>query len=193
MNALARDIRKLLADRIQMASAADLFAIAASICANDEAPPTPGKPVEAATAAEPPRFTRYDLHGNVVTTGGVAVYDAQTNLTWTIAPLECGSLAWKDALKACAEYRLFGKDGWRAPTVKERVSIVDYSKVGPALYSEFDAGGSSWEWTSTVDAESPSDCAWLVDLHFGLVNRNGQPGRGHVRAVRAGQPLDLGL
>jgi hypothetical protein len=188
MNALARDIRKLLADRIQSASAADIFAIATSICANDEAP--------AATAAPPvvgQRFTRYDLHGVVVPSGGVAVYDAETNLTWTTAPLECGSVPWKDALQACANYRLFGKDDWRAPTVKERVSIVDYAKIGPALYSEFSAGGASYEWTSTPDAESPSDFAWFVNLRYGDVDRDYQTNHSYVRAVRAGQPLELGL
>jgi hypothetical protein len=188
MNALARDIRKLLADRIQSASAADIFAIATSICANDEAP--------AATAAPPAvsqRFTRYDLHGAVVPSGGIAVYDAETNLTWTTAPLECGSVPWKDALQACTNYRLFGKDDWRAPTVKERVSIVDYAKVGPALYSEFNAGGASYEWTSTPDAESPSGYAWFVGLRSGDVGRSNQALQGYVRAVRAGQPLTLGI
>jgi hypothetical protein len=196
MKALAHDIRKLLADRIQSATAADLFAIATSICANDEPvvirfTGLPSIPGSAAAAAQ--RFTRYDLRGAVVPSGGIAVYDAETNLTWTTAPLECGSVPWKDALKACSNYRLFGKDDWRAPTVKERVSIIDYAKVGPALYSEFEAGGASYEWTSTVDAESPSDYAWLVLLRNGFVGRYNQAFHGYVRAVRAGQPLSLGI
>jgi hypothetical protein len=194
MNALARDIRKLLADRIQSASAADLFAIATSICANDEVQLAPGEPMKPWTmVTDLPRFTRYDLHGNVVPSGGVAVYDAETNLTWTTAPLECGSVPWKDALKACANYRLFGKDDWRASTVKERISIVDYSKFGPALYSEFSAGGASYEWICTPDAESPSGCAWFVNLRYGSVGRDSQAAHGYVRAVRAGQPLELGI
>jgi hypothetical protein len=194
MNALARDIRKLLADRIQNAAAADLFAIATSICANDEAELTPGKPLRPlARVTDLPRFTQYDLHGAAVPSGGVAVYDAETNLTWTAAPLECGAVPWKDALKACSNHRLFGKEDWRAPTLKERISIVDYSKFGPALYTEFTAGGASYEWTSTPDAESPSDCAWFVLLHDGDVNRDNQTGHDGVRAVRAGQPLELGI
>jgi hypothetical protein len=187
MKALAHDIRKLLAERIQTATAADLFAIATSICANDEATPA------AVVAPTGQRFTQYDLRGAVVSSGGVAVYDAETNLTWTASPLECGSVPWKDALKACANFRLFGKDDWRAPTVKERVSIIDYSKAGPALYSEFQAGGASYEWTSTPDAESPSDYAWLVHLHNGTVARLYQAARLYVRAVRAGQPLSFGF
>jgi hypothetical protein len=189
MNALAHDIRKLIADRIQTAPAADLFSIAQSICANDEGAPRK-RPW---TLAEASRFTRYDLRGNVVLSGGAAIYDSETDLTWTIAPLECGAVSFNDALKACSNHRLFGKDDWRAPTVKERVSIVDYSKVGPALYSEFEPGGASWEWTSTVDAEDPSDYAWLVALRSGDVVRGLQTYHGLVRAVRAGQPLSLGL
>jgi hypothetical protein len=188
MNALARDIRKLLADRIQNAPAADLFAIATSICANDEP-----QPVAAAAPAANARFTQYDLHGAVVPSGGIAVYDAETNLTWTAAPLECGAVPWKDALKACSNHRLFGKEDWRAPTLKERISIVDYSKFGPALYTEFTAGGASYEWTSTPDAESPSFYAWFVYLLFGYVFRYYQTDRYSVRAVRAGQPLELGI
>lgn len=192
MNALAHDIRKLIADRIQNAPAADLFSIAQSICANDEL--TPGRPMRPlATVTDLPRFTRYDLHGAVVPSDGVAVYDAETNLTWTAAPLECGSVPWKDALKACSNHRLFGKDDWRAPTLKERISIVDYSKVGPALYAEFAAGDASWEWTSTPDAESPSGGAWVVDLRYGYVGRSIQTYHDGVRAVRAGQLLGLGL
>lgn len=192
MKALAHDIRKLIADRIQTAPAADLFSIAQSICANDEL--TPGKPMRPlAAVTDLPRFTRYDLRGNVVQSGGEAIYDSETDLTWSISPLECGAVSWKDALKACSNFRLFGKDGWRAPTVKDRVSIVDYSKVGPALYPEFTVGGASYEWTQTTDAESPSDYAWLVDLHYGNVARNSQTAHYDVRAVRAGQPLSLGL
>lgn len=193
MNALAHDIRKLIADRIQNAPAADLFSIAQSICANDEGALIQGTASRWTNLQPAQRFTRYDLRGNVVESGGVAVYDSETDLTWSSAPLECGSVPWKDALKAASNYRLFGQNDWRAPTVKERVSIVDYSKVGPALYPEFTVGDASYEWTSTPDAESPSDCAWVVDLRYGFVSRGGQTARYYVRAVRAGQPLSLGL
>jgi hypothetical protein len=150
-------------------------------------------PSKSCALAGAPRFTHYDLHGAVVPTGGIAVYDAETNLTWTRAPLECGAVSHKDAMKACAEFRLFGHTDWRAPPVKRRVSINDYAKFGPALYPQFDAGGASYEWTSDVDAESPSGSAWFVGLHDGFVSRYGQTGRYDVRAVRVGQPLSLGI
>lgn len=195
MNALAHDIRKLIADRIQNARAADLFSIAHSICANDEGALVQGSVARFTNLQPAQRFTRYDLHGDVVSgvVAAAAAYDSETDLTWSAAPLECGSVPWKDAIKACSNFRLFGKDDWRAPTLKERISIADYSKFGPALYSEFTAGGASYEWTSTPDAESPSDYAWLVYLHFGDVFRGLQASHCYVRAVRAGQPFGLGI
>jgi len=191
MNVLARDIRKLLADRIQSASAADLFAILTSICANDETQ----APAAAEVTAAKSRFTKLDLNGFAApnTPDWVAVYDAETNLTWTRTPLNCGAVSHKDAIKACVNYRLFGHDDWHAPTVKQRVSIADYTKFGPALYPEFDAGTASYEWTSEVDAEDPSGFAWGVNLLFGNVSRFLQSDHGYVRAVRVGQPLSLGL
>jgi hypothetical protein len=66
---LAADVRKVMLDRIQSASNADLFAIASSLFADDE------RPTVAAQLATP-RFTLYDLRGNIVLSGGVAVYDA---------------------------------------------------------------------------------------------------------------------
>lgn len=193
MNALAHDIRKLIADRIQNAPAADLFSIAQSICANDEGALIQGTTARWTSLQPAHRFTRYDLHGKVVQSGGIAVYDAEMNLTWTRAPLECGAVSHKDAMKACAEFRLFGHTDWRAPTIKQRVSINDYAKFGPALYQEFDAGGASYEWTCDVDAEDPSGCAWFVLLRYGTVDRSSQSYRYYVRALRAGQPLELGI
>ena len=147
-----------------------------------------------ALVTDVPRFSKVDLRGNLTDAADwAAVYDLETNLIWTRKPLECGAVNWKDAMKACANFRMFGKDDWRAPTVKERISIVDYTKFGPALYPEFDAGTASYEWTSDVDAEDPSGGAWIVDLRNGYVYRYFQAYHDGVRAVRAGQSLSLGL
>lgn len=190
IKALAADVRKTILDRIQGASNADLFAIAGSMFANDEL--RYGEPFAVVTHL--PRFTKLDLRGYPTTASDyVAVYDRETNLTFTRRPLECGAVNHKDAMTACANYRLFGREDWRAPTVKERVSINDYAKFGPAIYQEFDAGGATYEWTSEVDAESPSVYAWNVHLRNGLVSRRDQTAHFFVRAVRAGQPLELGL
>jgi hypothetical protein len=44
-----------------------------------------------------------------------------------------------------------------------------------------------WFWTSTPDAEDPSDDAWYVNFSFGFSGRDGQSSYGFVRAVRVGQ------
>lgn len=77
---------------------------------------------------------------------------------------------------------------WRLPTVEEAFFIPDRANY-PALPKEFfpDFEGYEWIWTSTVDAEDPSDCAWYVYLGDGYSYRYRQTSRYQVRAVRAGQ------
>lgn len=141
------------------------------------------------------RFTRLDAQRRPTTCKDwVAVYDAATELIWTRSVLPCGRLPWKEALAAASKVDLFGKSTWRAPTVGERSFINEYDRFNPALNTEyFDAGGADYEWTSTPDAEDPSDYAWIVDLHDGSVLRGGQSLHDYVRAVLAGQSLALGL
>lgn len=77
---------------------------------------------------------------------------------------------------------------WRLPTADEGFFIPDRLKY-PALDKTYfpDLEEYEWIWTSTPDAESPSDYAWIVGLHGGGVDRDGQSFHGFVRAVLAGQ------
>jgi len=74
---------------------------------------------------------------------------------------------------------------WRLPTVEEAFFLADRLKY-PALdvqyFPDFDY---EWIWTSTVDAEDPSDFAWFVGLGVGYSFRFLQSCHFHVRAVRA--------
>jgi len=74
---------------------------------------------------------------------------------------------------------------WRLPTVEEAFFLADRLKY-PALdvqyFPDFDY---EWIWTSTVDAEDPSDYAWFVSLNDGDSNRLLQSTHALVRAVRA--------
>lgn len=94
---------------------------------------------------------------------------------------------WK-AAKKWAESLDTNGWSWRLPAVEEAMFIADRSKY-PAIDKNFfpDFDGYEWIWTSTVDAEDPSDVAWLVDLHGGAVTRGYQTNHSYVRAVRAGQ------
>lgn len=96
-------------------------------------------------------------------------------------------MTWTDA-KKWAESLTINGWSWRLPTVEEAMFIPDRSEY-PAIEKSFfpDFEGYEWIWTSTIDAEDPSDCAWIVALHGGNVDRDGQTLHGNVRAVRAGQ------
>ncbi len=141
------------------------------------------------------RFTRLGADGRPtanVEDDWVAVYDSKTNLTWTRRVLDCGAKPWADALKAASQVRLFGKDDWRAPTIEEQLSIIDYTRCDPAVDTSFFGGEAGWCWTSTP-AASPAGYAWGVFLGDGDSGRVSQAGDDLVRAVRSGQQLGLSV
>jgi hypothetical protein len=94
---------------------------------------------------------------------------------------------WADA-KKWAESLTINGWSWRLRTVEEAMFIPDRSKY-PAVDKSFfpDFEEYEWIWTSTIDAQFPSDYAWIVGLHNGGVLRINQAAHGNVRAVRAGQ------
>ncbi|MDK9719076.1 MAG: DUF1566 domain-containing protein [Trichlorobacter sp.] len=100
-------------------------------------------------------------------------YDASYNAAITSV---CGSLA-------------LAGGGWRLPSKKELVGIVDYSipYPGPSIpQATFPNTVSSYYWSSTTYASSTSS-AWGVGFYDGNV---GSPNKGngyYVRCVRGGQ------
>jgi hypothetical protein len=64
---------------------------------------------------------------------------------------------------------------WRLPNIKEFTSLLDYSKVDPALSSGYPFQGNmfyggSWWWTSTTNASSDlTIAAWAVELFRGTL------------------------
>jgi hypothetical protein len=137
------------------------------------------------------RFHKVSADGKVLPASAKeweGVYDSTTSLIWG-RKLLSGEFTHADAVKAAAAITLCGKPA-RAPTIQERLSIVDYSRTEPAIdISVFDPSErNAWEWTSTK-AASPSVYAWIVDLGDGYSGRYYQSNRYYVRAVRAGQPF----
>jgi hypothetical protein len=96
-------------------------------------------------------------------------------------------LTYKQAMKWAESLDINGW-AWRAPTVEESFFLPDRLKY-PALDPNFfpDFAGYEWNWTSTLDAKSPSGCAWMVGLGAGFSDRFHQSDHDFVRAVRAGQ------
>jgi hypothetical protein len=179
MNTLSNEIRALVAARVATANEPEFLAIVGALCAND--------PVIAAAAPPASRFVNLDANAKPTTGDHVAVYDRTTRLVWSRGVLP-GEHTHAEAMKAAAAFTLFGKP-CRAPTVVERQSIIDYAKHSPALDTAHFKKESGYEWTSTLDASSPSGFAWGVDLGDGYCYRDVQGLRYHVRAVLAGQEL----
>jgi hypothetical protein len=153
--------------------------------------PSPPKEVPVLREASGPRFINVGADGKSTTGEHVAVYDQKTGLTWTAYPLQDGKdLNHADAMKACGEVDLFGHADWRAPTIEELLSIIDYSRNDPAVDPAHFKGPYGWTWTSTPYKGSSGD-AWDVGLRDGDSDWNSQDNHYHVRAVRAGQPLGL--
>lgn len=117
----------------------------------------------------------------------VAVHDRKTGLTWSAGPLLAGKdMNYADAMKACAALDLLGQKDWRAPTIEELLSIVDYTRCDPAVDTDYFEGPFGWAWSSTL-AKAPAGGAWGVSLSNGYSYRLNTDGTNRVRAVRAGQ------
>ncbi|MDE2103244.1 MAG: DUF1566 domain-containing protein [Patescibacteria group bacterium] len=139
------------------------------------------------------RFTNLGVDGKPTTGDHVAVHDSKTGLIWAAEPLQKGKkMNHADAMKACSSLKLMGQSDWRAPTIEELLSIVDYTRSDPAVNTDHFKGPHGWTWSSTV-AAAPAGYAWLVSLNGGFSGRGNQDFHSHVRAVRAGQSLSLGL
>jgi len=146
--------------------------------------------VKATVAAA--RYTNLDANGKPTAGDHVAVRDNKTGLEWAADPVNGGKdMNHADAMKACAAVQLLGKTDWRAPTITELLSIVDYELHDPAVPKAHFKGHYGWTWTSTPYKGNPSGAAWVVSLGSGSSDWNYHVLGLHARAVRAGQPLGL--
>lgn len=134
------------------------------------------------------RFIKVDDNGALLAADAAqwaAVLDTTTGLMWDTKarPVE----SFQAAQAVPGTLNVAGFSDWRTPTVEELFCLADRSRLNPAIDTDvFPDTPSEWFWTSTVEASSPSDCAWVVNFGNGGSDWDGQDYEGFVRAVRSG-------
>ena len=114
----------------------------------------------------------------------VAVLDTRSNLMWTVEVLPQQTFA--AAAESVAHLTTAGFADWRVPTVEELFCLADRTRRMPAIDTDyFPEAPSGWFWSSTLDASSPSACAWSVYFDDGYSIWVHQFSDGFVRAVRS--------
>ena len=120
---------------------------------------------------------------------GSEVTDNTTGLVWR----RCAEgMSWSegtcngDATLYTQEAALqLGINGWRLPNIKELASIVDLSKVNPAIDpSSFPNTPTSTDFWSSSPNVRDSRNAWFVGFDYGYVYYYGRFNSGYVRLVR---------
>jgi len=138
-------------------------------------------------AATPPRFVKLSAAGKELAASAktwAQVLDRKTDLIWTANTV--GPRAqFADAKKLAENCGVGDHTDWRLPTIEELLSLVDYTRCKPAIDTAFFRCESSWYWSSTPDAESPSVYAWYVYFNYGGSYVYLRSGTAFVRAVRS--------
>jgi hypothetical protein len=109
-------------------------------------------------------------HYVVSGTGNTAtIYDTKSKLTWTKAT-RLGT--WTEAKATCADIgATIGGTGWRLPTFKELLTLLDLSVPTVAAGRDrmdpvFGAIGMAGHWSATPDSNDPTR-AWNVNFFYG--------------------------
>jgi len=120
------------------------------------------------------------------TASSQTVLDTKTKLTWQrTAPGTTMALA--DAQTYCAGLGpTLGGGTWRVPTLKELVTIVDYSQTTAPMIDRnaFPSTAAAVFWSSSAVAGVAFPEAWMVSFSDGTSGDYGTSFLGNVRCVR---------
>ena len=117
------------------------------------------------------------------TTDTETVRDTKTGLVWQRGWVD--SMAWDAGTAACGSLTLGGlTTGWRAPTVKELLTLVDDQAVNPAVdLQAFPNTPALHFWTTTADAAGGS-AHWAVEFRWGATSVRTDGESAYTRCVR---------
>lgn len=94
---------------------------------------------------------------------GAVIEDARTKLMWR-RTLATNDADWKGALAVCRSDPYAGYTDWRLPSIKELQTIVDDTKIKPALAWEGTGDVSVWSSTPSPDFTTG---AWVLFIQVG--------------------------
>ncbi len=114
------------------------------------------------------------------------VIDSETHLQWQDDTVST-TTTWQGAIDKCEALVLGSRDDWRLPNLNELTSLVDGSRVSPAISTVFVYTVSDNYWSSTTYAGDTGN-AFNVYFKSGAQGYRGKgDGNGYVRCVRAGK------
>ena len=108
------------------------------------------------------------------------ITDSSLGLMWKQSPEE-GAYTFEEACKLVSNFAVH--DDWRLPTIHELFSLVDVSKIDPAIDSVFKCDSSLF-WSDSTFAQG-SDYAWVVYFYGGAAYSVGKSSLCSVRLVRS--------
>ncbi len=98
----------------------------------------------------------------------------------------CGAHDTEGFIDALNSTNFGGHNDWRLPTLKELVTLSDYSRYNPAIDPAFfPATVLDAYWSATTDAANTGQ-AWFVSFRDGYTNYQNKSNSYPVRAVRGG-------
>jgi hypothetical protein len=191
-SALAPKLRSVIAQHLEEATPEELAQVVGSLAGNGRGHGTANNFLSIGAPARPALgFQKLGADGREILDPQdgehVSVRDRATGLIWSRSTLPGGRMNHERATKACADLTLMGFTDWRLPTIKELLSIVDYTRHQPAIDASLFDCESSWYWTSTPCAWNPAGAAWVVGFDGGSVGYLDRGYEFYVRAVRSGQ------
>ncbi len=122
-------------------------------------------------------------------------HDADNTYTWCDTNPDsnggdqgtCGTNDTEEFIDALNTNNFGGHNDWRLPTLKELVTLVDYSRVNPSIDTSFFPDTVSFYYWSSTTSANYTNGAWLVPFDYGHVHNNPKESSYYVRAVRGGQ------
>jgi len=90
-------------------------------------------------------------------------------------------LTWETALEGCETLELSGHTDWRLPDIKELHGIVDQTRDGPCINTNYFVSGVGAFWSSTSSTVTQ---AWYQGFDLGLLGSQAKTQSGFVRCVR---------